>query len=194
VGRPGRWILGLLGSTLLGFILNVPVAIVVGWAVGLIGKAHHAGPVWVIVPAVAAGVFVFAVLSIVYAVKVGPWLATLGPPQVSLRPLADRAENHADLIMRFEHRDPDGAPIPIEQRPLSDVLNELSDPQRSSDSWTRFEREYGQNLRNLFHDLQREGLVEKGELSLFYSPRTPDNRVALAFRLRQAALRARNRD
>jgi hypothetical protein len=195
VGKVSGWLLRLLGTTLLGLVLASLLSTLAGWAIGLIAEATHASPAWIIVPAVAAGTFVFIVLMIFYVVRVGPWLVSLRPePEiVSLRPLADDADSYARAILSFERRDPDGQSIPPDARDLPVLLAALNAPAGPSGAWNSFDSQFGQGLRNLFHQFKDAGLVGDGEEALFYSPRTADNRVALAARLKQLAYQARER-
>jgi len=191
--KSGNWFLRLLGTTLLGIFLTFLLSVVAGGAVGVIAKAHKEGTAYVTVLAVAAGLFVFIVLMIAYTVKIGPWLAKFRPDPPSLQNLGDLADSYASQILRFEHCNPDGVLIPHDQRPLLDTLSEMSDSNRIANDYVRFDHEYGNDMRSIFHKLKHAGLVDETESFLFYSPRLTEDRVKLAFRLREMAAAARDR-
>jgi|BarGraNGADG00212_1021973.scaffolds.fasta_scaffold24345_4 hypothetical protein len=191
--KAGKRFLGLLGSAIFGVVFNAIVAIAAGTVVGVFGKAHKDGTAYMVVLEVASGLIVFIVLTTLYLVKVGPWLAKFRPDPPSLQNLGDLADSYASQILRFEHRGPDGTWIPHDQRPLLDNLSEMSDSNRITDDYVRFDHEYGNDMRSIFHKLKHAGLVDDSESFLFYSPRLTEDRVKLAFRLREMAAAARDR-
>ena len=191
-GRAGRWFLGLLGTPVLGLILSGLLGILAAAVVGVVAEAHKEGTAYVVVLAVASGLVVFLVLTLIYLVKVAPWLAKFRPvpeAEPSLRRLREEADRYCSGILRFERRAPDGTPLSADQIPLLERLDS-SDPNRIGDDYTRFDSMFGHNLRNMFFDLKAASHVDDDDMLLFYSPRTPQDRIDLARLLRQVAIAA----